>query len=134
MQLLITNFITFKIPILTTNIILYTTAVKIGILNAIEFITNIFILLHSDLKCNKFINYLQSSCLISFYDPTCRYIYIITQQRGVCLIYVHDAQGHAAPKGEYIYIRQILTCYVITNIHISHSVLAHFSLFSSLRC
>jgi len=40
-MILVMNSITFKIPILTAT---YVTAVKIGILNVIEFITSIFIL------------------------------------------------------------------------------------------
>jgi len=45
--------------------------------------------------------------LINFTD-VCMHVYVITQHGGVCLIYVrtymHDAQGHAAPKGECVYV------------------------------
>jgi len=58
-------------------------------------------------------------------------VYVITQQQGVCLIYMHDAQGRAAPKGEICQASPNMLCY---NKYISHSVLAHFSSFSSLRC
>jgi len=47
MKILLMNYITFKIPILTATPIayyFYMTAVKIGILNVIEFITSIFTL------------------------------------------------------------------------------------------
>jgi len=46
MKILVTNLITFKIPILTAinSTLLYMKAVKIGILNMIEFVTSIFIL------------------------------------------------------------------------------------------
>jgi len=44
------------------------------------------------------------------------YVHVITQQGGVCMIYMHDAWGCAAPEGECIYIRQIPTYCVITNI------------------
>ena len=33
----------------------------------------------------------------------------------LCLIHMHDVQGHAAPKGECIYIRQSTSVCVITN-------------------
>jgi len=46
----------------------------------------------------------------------CLCVCVITQQGGVCLIYTHDAQGCIAPESECVYIRQILTCCVITNI------------------
>ena len=42
----------------------------------------------------------------------------------LCLIYMHDARGRAAPKGECIciYIRQSTSACVITNIfHFRHS-------------
>ena len=40
----------------------------------------------------------------------------------LCLIYMHDARGHAAPKGEYVYIRQSTSACVITNmLHFRHS-------------
>ena len=32
-----------------------------------------------------------------------KYTYVITQQGGVCLIYMYDARGHAVPEGECIY-------------------------------
>ena len=40
----------------------------------------------------------------------------------LCLIYTHDARGHAAPSGECIYIRQSTSACVITNVlHFRHS-------------
>ena len=37
------------------------------------------------------------------------------------LIYMHDAQGHAAPEGECVYIRQRTSACVITNmLHFRH--------------
>ena len=42
--------------------------------------------------------------------------------RVLCLIYTHDAQGHAVPKGECIYISQSTSAWVITNmLHFRHS-------------
>ena len=34
-------------------------------------------------------------------------------------MYIHDTLRYAAPEGEYIYIRQILSAHVITNIIIA---------------
>ena len=46
----------------------------------------------------------------------------MTQARVLCQIYVHDAQGHAVPEGECIYIRQSTSACVITNmLHFWHS-------------
>jgi len=41
------------------------------------------------------------------------YVKVITWSGGIYLIYTHDAQGHAAPEGECVYIRQIPTDQVI---------------------
>ena len=39
----------------------------------------------------------------------------------LCQIYTHDAQGHAAPEGECVYIRQSTSACVITNmLHFRH--------------
>jgi len=65
MKTLVMNSIALKILILTvTNIIfyLYITAIKIGILNVMEFITNIFIL---------FKYFLQSLFSFQFFKFTC---------------------------------------------------------------
>ena len=49
------------------------------------------------------------------------YVIVITQARVLCLIYTHDARGHAAPEGECVYIRQSTSACVITNIfHFRH--------------
>ena len=44
------------------------------------------------------------------------YVYVeaITQARVLCLICTHDVQGHAAPEGECVYIRQSTSARVIT--------------------
>ena len=40
----------------------------------------------------------------------------------LCVIYMHDAQGHAAPEGECVYIRQSTSACVITNmLYFRHS-------------
>ena len=41
------------------------------------------------------------------------YVKVITWSGGICLIYMHDARGQAAPERECVYIRQIPTDHVI---------------------
>ena len=46
---------------------------------------------------------------------------LITQAIVFCLLYAHNARGHAAPEGECVYTRQSMSACVITNmLHLQH--------------
>ena len=49
------------------------------------------------------------------------YVQVITQATVLCLIYMHDARGRAAPEGKCVYIRQSVSACVITYmLHFQH--------------
>jgi len=61
------------------------------------------------------------------------YVYVITQQGGVCLIYICAQYPRAQSSQGQVHIYQANPDMLYYIKYISHSVLAHFSSFSSLK-